>query len=100
MPTDQVRVTVANEPKTASGIVAANPSGWKALKVALSHAKSSFIAGQTDPPTVATAAIRAAHDAGFASEPDDRLTRFTRVTGIMAFQDSLFAINELPEWRF
>ena len=76
-----------------------SPEGWKALNTALVHAASLIAGGESQLHLVAVSAVRQVAEAGFRSQPDDRRTRFLGMK-IMPFQDALYVMNELPDWRF
>ena len=95
-----IRPTAATELKDALSIVESDPHGWWAIHTALSYGASRLAHGDTGLPGIARDAIRRAADAGFGQgRPDPATTRYT-AKRIMAWQDALYVVNELPEWRF
>ena len=94
-----LRPSAANELKDPLAIIAAAPYGWWAIHTALAHAAEIVHAGQSQLEIVALSAVQRATDAGFRSQSDDTSTRFLGLP-IMVFQDALYVVNELPEWRF
>ncbi len=92
-----IRPTAASELKHANAILAADPAGWNALHAALVHAAKT--AARRPMLDLALAAVKAVLDSGFRSRVDDRATRFLGKP-VMAFQDALFVVNELRDWRF
>lgn len=94
------RPDVAREPKEALAILDANPHAWWAIHTALVSAARCVARGETDLLDIARRAVVRAADTGFGQGQDDeRITRFTGLP-IMAWQDALYVVNELPEWRF
>jgi hypothetical protein len=94
-----LRPSAANELKEPLAIIDAEPHGWWAIHTALIHAARRIRLGEDDLFEVALGAVKRAADAGFRSLPDDSKTRFTG-KAIMQWQDALYVVNELPEWRF
>ena len=96
---NSIRPTAATELKQPLAIIASAPYGWWALHTALAHAAQLVTAGHSSLESVALAAIHHVASVGFVSREDDKATRYLGMP-IMAFQDALFSVNELPEWRF
>ena len=95
-----IRGTASEELKEPAGILRADPRSWDAIHEALVFASREIAAGSTDLLLVAQRAVQHVSDRGFGSgrvEPSA-----TRYTGkkIMAWQDALYVVNELPDWRF
>ena len=96
---NSIRPTAASELKEPLAIISKHPHGWWALHTALVHAAQIVQGGESHLDLVALSALQRATDAGFRSETDESSTRFLGMP-IMMFQDALFVVNELPEWRF
>jgi hypothetical protein len=93
------RPSAGAELKDAITILAADPYAWWAIHTALAHAASQVGGGENDLLKIALAALRHTTSVGFRSRPDDARTRFAG-NRIMEWQDALYVVNELPEWRF
>jgi hypothetical protein len=96
---NEVRTTADRELKQPVEIIGADPLGWWAIHTALVHAAQEIARGKQDLLTVARDAVRRSTEAGFRSSENEKLTRFT-AKEIMEWQDALYVVNELPEWRF
>jgi hypothetical protein len=94
------RPTVGHELKEPLSILEADPHGWWALHTALVSASRRVAAGDSDYLSIATASLKHAASSGFGpGRPETSATRYTGKP-IMAWQDALYVVNELPEWRF
>lgn len=95
-----IRPTVAQELKDPLQIIAADPYGWWAIHTSLVSAARSVASGDSDYLRIAKASLEHASTSGFGLGRSD--ARGTRYTGkpIMAWQDALYVVNDLPEWRF
>lgn len=95
-----IRPAVEQELKDPLGIIEADPHGWWALHTALVSASRRVATGDSDYLSIAKTSLRHASDAGFGlGRSENPATRYTGKP-IMAWQDALYVVNELPEWRF
>jgi hypothetical protein len=95
-----IRPAVEQECKNAVAIIDADPHGWWAIHTALVRAARRVATGDGDHLAIAKAALIHAAEAGFGlGRPNTAGTRFLEKP-IMAWQDALYVVNELPEWRF
>src|SRR4051794_27363357 len=92
------RPTAIDEPRTPADVLASN-AGWQAIHTALVSAVRLLRTGEVDLNRLAAHSLQTARAAGFPELPDPRRTRFCG-SSIGAWQDALFVVNELPEWRF
>ncbi len=98
---DKLRPDVDKEPKNSVDIIDANPKGWSGVHTALVEACRLFgEGGSAALPQKAIQAVEFAHSRGFESSDDDKRTRFTHIPSVMAWQDAMYAMNELRNWRF
>jgi hypothetical protein len=95
-----LRLTATEELKDAVAIIEADPFAWWAIHTALVFAARQVVSGGFDPLSVAKSALKHAAATGFGAGRQE--VSATRYTGkpIMAWQDALYVVNELPEWRF
>ena len=97
---DTIRPTAAHELKDALQIIDGDPHGWWAIHTALVSAARRVAAGDPDLLMVAQASLNDAANSGFGlGRVEAARTRYTGKP-IMAWQDALYVVNELPEWRF
>jgi hypothetical protein len=94
-----IRPDVDREPKTAPDILRANQHGWAAVHAALVSAARQLSSETADLVVAARNALQDAEASGFVSLPHERRTRFCGMS-IMAWQDALYVMNELPDWHF
>ena len=97
---NEIRESVRGELKDPLKIIEADPHGWWAVHTGLVAASKQVAAGRSDALAMAKASVESIAKSGFGSgRPDVKATRYTG-SPIMAWQDALYAVNELPEWRF
>lgn len=96
---NSIRASAVSELKDPLSVLLNAPYGWSALHTALARAAQLISAGESELDLIALAAVHRATEVGFLSKTDERVTRFLEMP-IMAFQDALYVVNELPEWRF
>jgi hypothetical protein len=95
-----VRATASSELKSAVSIIDESPHGWWALHTALVAAARSLRRANSDLLDIASHSLRHVEQVAFGRGADDAsVTRFT-AKSIMAWQDAMYVVNELPEWRF
>src|SRR5215213_10295251 len=95
-----IRPAVAQEIKEPLRIIDADPHGWWAMHTALVSAARRVASGDSDCLSIGKASLDHAASSGFGrGRPEVSATRYTGMP-IMAWQDALYVVNELPEWRF
>lgn len=95
-----IRPGEAQEFKDPVQIIDADPHGWWAIHTALVNAARRMAIGGSDHFTIAKASLAHAATSGFGlGRSDISVTRYTGKP-TMGWQDALYAVNELPEWRF
>ena len=83
----------------SEAIIRAAPRGWMAVHLGLITAAHAQCNGWSDLVSLARLALKTVHQAGYRSQVDERRTRFVG-SAITRWQTHLYAVNELPCWRF
>lgn len=98
--TNTIRSTVGQELKDPLQVMEADPFGWWAIHTTMIAAAHRIGRGEADLLTVAMRSLKHVGSTSFGlGQQEESRTRFT-AKSIMAWQDALFVVNELPEWRF